>query len=87
MKLKSKHKSDLLTEVARAIGSSLGTVVARTSAITEPTGRAATKGRASKAHTKQTRRHRAGTRRSSPSATRTSGKKRQRKKTKRAAMR
>jgi hypothetical protein len=87
MKSNSKHKSDLLTDVARAIGSSLGTVVARTSALTEPAGRAATKGRVSKAHTKKTRRQTAGTRRSSPSASRTSGKKQQKKKAKRAVMR
>jgi hypothetical protein len=35
MKPNSKHRSDLLTDVARAIGSSLGAIVAKTNALSE----------------------------------------------------
>jgi hypothetical protein len=43
MKSDSKHRTDLLTDVARAIGSSLGTVVGKTNAFTAEAGHIASK--------------------------------------------
>jgi hypothetical protein len=55
MKSDAKHGSELLTDVARAIGSSLGTVVGKTSAFTSEVGRTATKVSRPKADSRRTR--------------------------------
>jgi len=66
MKKSSNRKHDLLTDIARAVGSSLGAVVAKTNALTGQDGHRATKATATRVAAKRARRQKAvGRRRSS----------------------